>query len=135
MLLSLWVDPTFSDLGWPTTDTIAIWQQLAETFKYDHHVIFGLVNEPQANWDGGLDPDCWTAMNNAVAAIRAVEDPSPPHLVAVQGTGAWARRLDYYVDHPITAGGGDNIALRDPRLRPGRRLPASSSRLRPRRCR
>jgi endoglucanase len=30
--------------------------------------------------------------------------------VTVQGTGGWARHLSYYVDHPITAGGGDNIA-------------------------
>jgi len=28
----------------------------------------------------------------------------------VQGTGAWARRLEYYVDHPIQAGGGQNVA-------------------------
>ncbi len=111
VLLSLWVDPTFSDLGWPTADTTAIWQQLAATFRHDAHVVFGLVNEPQANWDGALDAACWTAMNDAVATIRAVEDShgTPHHLVAVQGTRAWARRLDYYLDHPITAGGGDNV--------------------------
>jgi hypothetical protein len=28
----------------------------------------------------------------------------------VQGTREWGRVLDYYVDHPITAGGGANVA-------------------------
>jgi hypothetical protein len=50
-------------------------------------------------------------MNDAVAAIRAAEIKRgfAPHLVAVQGTRAWARTLDYYVDHPITAGNGANV--------------------------
>lgn len=35
---------------------------------------------------------------------------APHHVITVQGTGGWARYLQYYVDHPITAGDGDNIA-------------------------
>jgi endoglucanase len=111
VLLSLWVDAAHSSDGWPTAGTIAQWELLAETFRDHSRVLFGLVNEPEGNWDGSLDADCWEAMNDTVAAIRAVEDGfgTPHHVVAVQGTREWARRLDYYVDHPITAGGGENV--------------------------
>jgi endoglucanase len=112
VMVSLWADPTFSDLGWPTADTIAVWERLAETFAGYPHVIYGLVNEPEENWNGALDEACWTAMNDTVAAIRAVETAigAHNHVIAVQGTRAWARVLDYYITHPITAGGGVNIA-------------------------
>ena len=111
VMVSLWDDPTFSSLGWPTAQTIEIWEQLAYTFRNDSNVLFGLVNEPQWNFDGALDADVWQAMNDTVAAIRAVESAAgtPSHLIAVQGTRAWARYLGYYVTHPITAGGGQNI--------------------------
>lgn len=110
-LVSLWVDPGHSDQGWPTAATQATWKTLAEAFVDQPRVMFGVVNEPQSNFDGALDADVWTAMNDVVQAIRDVEDAhgAPHHLIAVQGTGAWARYLDYYVDHPITAGGGDNV--------------------------
>ena len=74
--------------------------------------MYGLCNEPQYNFDGALDADVWTAMNDTVAAIREVEadvGAPQPHLVSVQGTGGWSRFLQYYVDHPITAGGGENV--------------------------
>jgi hypothetical protein len=111
VLLSLWLDPGFNQLGWPTDKTIETWEMLADVFKNDKHVLYGIVNEPQANWNGNLDRDCREAMNRTVAAIRAVEDRSgtPHHIVAVQGTRAWARRLDYYIENPITAGNGENI--------------------------
>ncbi|MFO0762269.1 MAG: cellulase family glycosylhydrolase [Byssovorax sp.] len=112
VLLSLWVDPTVTAEGWPTPATNDEWKLLAQTFKDEAHVMFGIINEPQNNFDGAEDPQVWTAMNNAVAAIRNVEDQagSPHHIITVQGTGGWARRLDYYVTHPITAGGGENVA-------------------------
>jgi hypothetical protein len=112
VLLSLWVDPSFDANGWPTTQTQQEWKKLADVFHNSPHVLFGLVNEPQNNFDGSLDAGCWKAMNDTVAAIRAVEDSykTPHHVITVQGTGGWARRLDYYFTHPITAGGGDNIA-------------------------
>jgi endoglucanase len=74
--------------------------------------MFGIVNEPEENFDGALDEDVWQSMNDAVTAIRAVEDSlgTPNHIIAVQGTGGWSRRLNYYIDNPITAGGGENIA-------------------------
>lgn len=111
VLLSLWSDPGFTSLGWPTDNTIETWEILTELFQNDGHVLFGLVNEPQSNWNGSQDKACWEAMNRTAAAIRAVENRlgSPSHIIAVQGTRMWARRLDYYIDNPITAGNGENI--------------------------
>ncbi|MFZ5445036.1 MAG: glycoside hydrolase family 5 protein [Myxococcota bacterium] len=109
LMLSLWVDPSFSPEGWPTADTIATWRAIAAEFKDEPHVLFGLVNEPENNFDGAQDAQVWAAMNAAVQAIREVEGSGPKHLVAVQGTGGWARHLGYYVTHPITAGGGQNV--------------------------
>lgn len=112
VLLSHWVDPSFTAEGWPSAGTIDSWELLADVFRDYSYVLYGLVNEPEANYDGSQDAACWTAMNDTVAAIRAVEDQqaSPHHVIAVQGTRAWARVLDYYITHPITAGGGVNIA-------------------------
>jgi endoglucanase len=111
VLISLWIDPSFTSMGWPTAQTNATWQLLARELKNEPRVIFGIVNEPQANYDGALDSQVWTAMNAAVQAIRDVENQegTPHHLVSVQGTRSWARRLDYYVTHPISAGLGENV--------------------------
>jgi endoglucanase len=110
VLVSLWHDPTLSPLGWPTAETQKVWKKLASALRDMPFVIFGLVNEPQDNLDGSRDAEVWRAMNDTVAAIRSVERPEHPHVITVQGTREWARVLDYYVDHPITAGGGKNIA-------------------------
>jgi hypothetical protein len=111
VLVSLWVDPSFDAMGWPTTDTADTWEVLATALAPYAYVMFGLVNEPQSNFDGAQDADCWTAMNTTTARIRTAEKAagSRRHIVAVQGTGGWARRLDYYIDHPITAGDGQDI--------------------------
>jgi len=111
VLLSVWIDPSLNDMGWPTEGTISIWKKLAEQFKDDSHVLFGLVNEPQMNYDNSRSPEVWEAMNSTVKAIREVEESfnGGKHLIAVQGTGGWARFLQYYIDHPIEAGGGENI--------------------------
>ncbi len=111
VLISLWIDPSFTSMGWPTAQTNATWQLLARELKNEPRVIFGIVNEPQANYDGALDSQVWTAMNAAVQAIRDVENQegTPHHLVSVQGTRSWSRRLDYYVTHPISAGLGENV--------------------------
>ncbi|HET6343536.1 MAG TPA: cellulase family glycosylhydrolase [Myxococcota bacterium] len=111
IMISLWHDPTFSKKGWPTDATLPIWEKLAETFADDPYVIFGICNEPQANFDGELDADVWEAMDNAVAAIRSVEAAhgKHKHLISVQGTGGWARDLHYYIGRPIEAGDGENI--------------------------
>jgi hypothetical protein len=109
VMVSLWQDPTFSPLGWPTERTRAVWRKLARALRDIPYVLFGLVNEPEKNDDGRLDGQVWRAMNDTVAAIREVENPERRHLVAVQGTREWGRVLDYYIDHPITAGGGVNV--------------------------
>ncbi len=111
VMISLWVDPTMTTMDWPTTQTSATWQVLARAFKDDPRVIFGLTNEPESNFNGQYDAQVWSAMNQAVQAIRDVEaeEGTPHHLVAVQGTRAWGRSLDYYLTHPITAGGGQNV--------------------------
>jgi len=110
VLVALWQDPTFTPLGWPTARTAAVWKKLAGALRDMPFVMFGLVNEPQANEDGKRDAEVWTAMNDTVLAIRSVERPEHPHIITVQGTREYGRSLDYYVDHPITAGKGVNIA-------------------------
>ncbi len=113
VLVSLWVDPSFNNQGWPTADTIEVWKVLSAALYGKPHVLFGLVNEPQANYSGSQDPQVWTAMNNTVAAIRQIENGLPGdyhHIITVQGTRSWARILTYYITHPITAGNGVNIA-------------------------
>jgi endoglucanase len=110
VLVSLWHDPTFGPLGWPTERTRTEWKKLARALRDMPHVLFGLVNEPEKNRDGLYDGEVWTAMNETVAAIRSVEEPGKNHIVTVQGTRDWGRVLDYYVAHPITAGGGANVA-------------------------
>lgn len=110
VLVSLWQDPTFSKLGWPTAHTARVWKKLASALRDMPFVLFGLVNEPQANEDGKRDAEVWKAMNDTVAAIRSVERPGRHHIITVQGTREWGRSLDYYMERPITAGGGVNIA-------------------------
>lgn len=101
VLVSLWHDPSLDGHGWPTERTKAVWKKLATALRDMPFVMFGVVNEPQHNDDGKLDAEVWRRMKETVDAIRSVERPEHPHLVAVQGTREWARVLDYYVDHPI----------------------------------
>ena len=109
--VSLWVDPSIGPEGRPTAQTTATWRVLAQALLHEPRAIFGVVNEPEGNYDGANDAAVWKAMNDVVAGIRAIEDAArvPYHLVAVQGTRGWARVLDYYITHPITAGGGKNV--------------------------
>lgn len=111
VLVTLWVDKHTDDMGWPTEGTYEEWAGLSERLLEFPHVMFGIVNEPQSNYDGTQDAEVWERMNTAVETIRGVEaaSGSPKHLIAVQGTRAWARHLEYYVDHPIAAGDGENV--------------------------
>jgi endoglucanase len=113
VLVSLWIDPSFNSQGWPTDATIPVWEKLAEAFRDQPRVLFGISNEPQSNSSGAQDAQVWTAMNKVAQAIRAVEDrvsPSNHHIIVAQGTRDWARVLTYYVTHPLTAGDGKNFA-------------------------
>jgi endoglucanase len=82
------------------------------------------VNEPESNFNGAQDAQVWTAMNATVQAIRDVEGTGPKHLIAVQGTREWSRVLDYYVTHPITAGGGVNVVYETHVYDPPSQFPA-----------
>ena len=110
--VSLWVDPSIDAMGWPTPTTNMVWSKLVDALGDQPHVLFGVINEPQSNSDGSRDAQVLSAMNLAVQAIRDAETRNGfgSHVISVQGTRGWARRLDYYVTHPITAGGGKNIA-------------------------
>ncbi|HET6343279.1 MAG TPA: cellulase family glycosylhydrolase, partial [Myxococcota bacterium] len=112
VMLSVWVDPSLTNTGWPSANTNKILQKLVDTFHHTPYVLFGISNEPQGNYDGSLDSQVWTLMNNAVTAVRSQEAMygGPQHVVAAQGTGGWSRFLQYYMTHPITAGGGTNVA-------------------------
>ena len=109
VMLSLWIDPSINAQGWPTSGTSDAWRVLATAFKDEPRVLFGLVNEPQSNFNGAQDSQVWAAMNSTAQAIRDVEGTGPKHLISVQGTRGWSRVLDYYLTHPITAGDGSNI--------------------------
>ena len=97
-------------------------------------MLFGLVNEPEANQDGALDAKVHAAMSETARAIRAVEGKGGPHhVIVVQGTRQWARSVDYYLTHPVTAA-APNVAYEvhvyDPKERfaamfgePSQRLP------------
>ncbi len=112
VLVSLWRDPGFTDLGWPTKKTNETLKVLTAMLARFPWVMFGICNEPAQNFDGSRDRKVWDAMNSAVNSIRSAEKAagSAEHIIAVQGTGAWARNLQYYTEHPITAFGGRNIA-------------------------
>lgn len=109
VLLSLWHDPSIDAAGRPTQATAQRWAAIAERFVDEPRVMFGLVNEPIQNYDGAEDAVVWAAMSESLAAIRAVEDAHgvPHHVVVAQGTGGWARFVDYYTTHPLP---GDNVA-------------------------
>jgi len=112
VLVSIWLDPSLDAKGLPTDATNKILDQLARDFYGNSHVMFGVSNEPEENYDGAQDAQVWDRMNSAVATIRAAEASlgSNRHIVTVQGTREWARDLSYYVTHPITAGNGVNVA-------------------------
>ena len=65
------------------------WSKLANVFKSDQHVVFGLMNEPHDLGVGGTAR--WlTSANTAISAIRAA---SATNLILVPGdhwTGAWS---------------------------------------------
>jgi endoglucanase len=106
VLVTVFSHPSLDDHELPTDATMAVYRTLAETFLDSPQVLYGVTNEPHDT----SDVEVWNAMNAAVSTLRGVEPAAGPHhLIAVQGTQEWARRLDYYVTHPITAGGGDGI--------------------------
>src|SRR5450759_4614025 len=88
VLVSIWQDPSLDANGWPTAATNAILAQLAQDFYASPHVLYGVSNEPENNFDGAQDAQVWTRMDNAVAAIRAAENAlgGANHHIAVSYT-------------------------------------------------
>jgi hypothetical protein len=104
--LSMWHDPSFDGSGWPTSATALKWATIAERFVDEPRVMFGISNEPTMNYDGAQDAAVWSAMNETLSAIRAVEDARqvPHHIVVAQGTGGWSRFVQYYTTNPLPGG-------------------------------
>jgi len=106
VMITLFAHPSLDEHGLPTQATIPVYKKLAETFKDDPHVLYGVCNEPHDT----TDETVWAAMNLAVDAIRSVESADgPQHLVAVQGTQNYSRNLGYYLGKRIAAGNGKNV--------------------------
>ena len=78
VLVSIWADPSLDANGWPTAATNTILGLLAHDFYASPHVLYGVSNEPENNFDGAQDAQVWTRMNKAVAAIRAAESKVDP---------------------------------------------------------
>jgi len=112
VLVSMWGSATLDETGWPTDATNREWEILVPALAGYPQVIFGVCNEPQSNTNGNLDADVLARMNSAVTVIRDAEAETayPQHVIAVQGTRQWARYIDYYIDNPVTAYEGTNIA-------------------------
>jgi len=126
VMLSMWNDFSKPSNDVPTTSATGprpgsaytmeeLWVAISTVFYKYPYVIYGITNEPQYVSD---EPIAWQRFNEVVQAIRNNEDAmaqqlgqSTPnrHLIAVQGLNNWARKLDYYITHPITAGGGANV--------------------------
>jgi hypothetical protein len=111
VVLTLWSDPTLNADIWPTAATADLWALLATTFADQPRVLFQLSLGPQSPTDGSQDEALWAALDDTVAAIRAAEQAAggPPHIILVPGL-VGGTEVEYFIDHPITAGDGAQIA-------------------------
>jgi hypothetical protein len=115
VLVTLFADPTIKDNNgdfdseWPSSagDSNTRYTKLADAFATNPHVLFGLTNEPHT--DMAHEAALATVYENAIAAIRAVEDARgvPHHIVVVQAPASYARYVSTFADHPLA---GDQIA-------------------------
>lgn len=69
--------PAGEPYGWPTADTAAWWAVVAARYKDLPHVFFGILNEPQANYNGAYDAQ-YTAAAQASAHRGGVHSHAPP---------------------------------------------------------
>jgi hypothetical protein len=109
VLVSEWLDPTTTESELPTAQTNREWEMLARAFAGDPRVLYGLVNEPHDAAE--KNADAFSALSTTVQTIRDVENKigAKHHVISVPGIDGYARNIAYYVDHPITAGGGIDI--------------------------
>ncbi len=103
------IEATTDDRGWPTDATVEVVELLAEAFVDAPHVLFGLGHQLTSD---GEDEALWEQLNTMAEAIRAVEDHhgTPHHVIVAPGTDRSSSLLDHYLDHPLEAGDGTDIA-------------------------
>jgi hypothetical protein len=109
VLVSEWLDPTTTEMELPTAETNREWDLLARAFAGDPRVMYGLVNEPHDVPEN--DAAAFAALNAAAQTIRDAENAigARHHVISVPGVDGYARNVAYFTDHPITAGGGENV--------------------------
>jgi endoglucanase len=89
--------------GSPVTaaDFASLWSQLADHYKGNSRVIFGLMNEPVGIGDSGSRPGGTTEdwLSAANAAISTIRSTGASNLILVPGNGydgAWTWTSDFY---------------------------------------
>ena len=83
------------------SQSIAFFQEMAQTYKNVPNVIYEIYNEPlQISWSGTIKPYA----NAVIAAIRAID----PNNLIIVGTPQWSQKVDEASRDPIT--GYKNIA-------------------------
>lgn len=129
VMITSWTEPTITKVepqnpvdgvtyypaeGVPSPDTMPRLYLLANRLAKYKNVIFAACNEPEGAGNGNADEEnfIFQQMSTAVEVIRQAEADAgaPQHVIAIQGTRSYARKVTYYLDHPITAAGGTNIA-------------------------
>jgi Cellulase (glycosyl hydrolase family 5) len=116
VLVTLFADPTVKteaaggdDSEWPGSagdgNTNLRYTMLAQAFKTNPRVLFGLTNEPHG--PAARDAELATRYQSAIDAIRKVENDAgtPHHLIAVQAPEGYARDLTYFLAHPLPGDG------------------------------
>jgi hypothetical protein len=95
---------------WPTEASLPVYRRLAEAFADNPQVLFGLMNEPHDTPE--RNAELAAIFNRAIEEIRSVERARrvPQHIIVAQAPQLWAREVQYFIDHPLTGGGGTNIA-------------------------
>lgn len=92
--------------GGPSNKTAELWVFMAKHFKNLPHVIIGIVNEPRNTTTRESATYLYRSMNYTVQKIR---ETGAQNLILVQCLH-YSTDCNLYLDNPITAGNGTNIA-------------------------
>jgi Cellulase (glycosyl hydrolase family 5) len=92
--------------GGPSNNTSDLWAFMAKYFKDKPHVIMGIVNEPENTTTPQSTSYLYRSMNSTVQKIR---NTGAKNVILVQCLW-YSIDCSLYVNNPITAGGGINIA-------------------------
>ncbi len=115
VLVSNWWSKNTDELGWPSSKTYEEWYSLAKALANYPQAMFGMINEPKYNFnnDPAINAKLLNRLDSCINTIRLAESHagvSYQHIITASGTGAYGRYLSYYVNNPVTAYGGTNIA-------------------------